>query len=108
MGNTVSAAESIASGITHATNDKVRPPHHRITGTPPPECPMHQKEAQPPQPAVSECPIIRPNDNSDVNPYNMVSSYFLKAPSVHLCAKRKAWNMFALMLNVEHSALCLT
>lgn len=78
MGNTVSAADTIAFGITHTKNDTEKPPqHHKSMGTPPPGCPMHQKETQPPQTAATECPIDRPNDNSDINPYNMVSFFVL-------------------------------
>lgn len=75
MGNTVSAAEAMAAGITHSTNhssDSV-PDHSKFdmkSGTPPPECPMHQKVAQPA--AASECPVINSNQN-DINPYNMVN-----------------------------------
>lgn len=73
MGNTVSAAEVVAANITHPTNKQslVPPQNHDTSGVPPPECPMHQKEA--PKPAASECPIGYTNDNSDINPYNMVS-----------------------------------
>ncbi|XP_017104610.1 holocytochrome c-type synthase [Drosophila bipectinata] len=45
-------------------------------GSPPPECPMHQKGAgageKPPHPKIqaSECPVQ--HDNSDVNPLNMM------------------------------------
>lgn len=73
MGNTVSAAEAVAAGITHKTNHAGLVPDHSKfdmkSGTPPPECPMHQKIAQP---AASECPVIGSNQN-DINPYNMVS-----------------------------------
>lgn len=70
MGNTVSAAEMVAANITHPTNKDtlVPPPNHNTSGVPPPECPMHQKDAKP----ASECPIGYTNDNSDINPYNMV------------------------------------
>lgn len=71
MGNTVSAAEAVAAGITHKTNHAGLVPDHSkfdMSGTPPPECPMHQKIAQP---AASECPVIGTNPN-DINPYNMV------------------------------------
>lgn len=74
MGNTVSAAEAVASGITHVKADNQQlPPIHKTTSTPPPECPMHQKVATP---AASECPIKGPDDNSDINPYNMVNCHF--------------------------------
>lgn len=70
MGNTVSAAEAVAAGITHSTNhhNGLMPDHSKFdmkSGTPPPECPMHQKIAQP---AASECPVI----GNDLNPLNMV------------------------------------
>lgn len=72
MGNTVSAAESVASGITHPKVGITTPPipvNHRTNGLPPPECPMHQNTAA--KPVISECPI-RADDNSDINPYNLV------------------------------------
>lgn len=74
MGNTVSAAEKVAADILHT---KVEQPlvspqgHPTMSGVPPPECPMHQKE---PPPAASGCPV--PHDNSDVNPLNMVRPIF--------------------------------
>lgn len=72
MGNTVSAAEALAAGITHSTNHSGFVPDHSKfdmkSGTPPPECPMHQKIAKP---AASECPVMDTNQN-DINPYNMV------------------------------------
>lgn len=71
MGNTVSAAEAVAAGITHAKiQPDLVPDHSKIdlkSNTPPPECPMHQKVAKP---AASECPVI--NNDNDINPYNMV------------------------------------
>lgn len=76
MGNTVSAAEVVAAGITHAKNqNEIIPPQHHHQhqhdsgAVPPPECPMHQKVAKP---AASECPVL--NNESDINPYNRVSS----------------------------------
>lgn len=77
MGNTVSAAEAVAAGITHTTikHDLV-PDHSKFdlnSGTPPPECPMHQKVAKP---AASECPVIHTN-NDEINPYNRVYSKFV-------------------------------
>lgn len=39
---------------------------------PPPECPMHQKTEQKPEAKPSECPVQ--HGNSDINPYNMVST----------------------------------
>ncbi|XP_030370251.1 cytochrome c-type heme lyase [Scaptodrosophila lebanonensis] len=55
--------------------------HMAMAGSPPPECPMHQKHqgdkqsasAVPPHPkmsSASECPVQ--HDNSDVNPLNMM------------------------------------
>lgn len=76
MGNTVSAAEVVAAGITHAKNqDGLVPPqnhqHYNMAGAvPPPECPMHQKIES--KPSANECPVMHP-DNSDINPYNMVN-----------------------------------
>lgn len=68
MGNTVSAAEAVAAGITHAQNKpELVPDHSKFntkSGVPPPECPMHQKSA-------NECPVINTNKD-DINPYNMV------------------------------------
>lgn len=74
MGNTVSAAEKVAADILHTkTEQPLIPPqgHPTMSGVPPPECPMHQKE---PPPAASGCPV--PHDNSDVNPLNMVRVAF--------------------------------
>lgn len=71
MGNTVSAAEAVAAGITHSQNAHGLVPDHSKfdtkSGVPPPECPMHQKVAKP---AASECPVISNTD--EINPYNMV------------------------------------
>lgn len=70
MGNTVSAAEAVASGITHPKGEPLTPPaNHKTSGVPPPECPMHVK---PDKPVDSECPVGYTTDNSDVNPLNMV------------------------------------
>ncbi|XP_049288582.1 holocytochrome c-type synthase [Anopheles funestus] len=78
MGNTVSAAEKVASNIVpstltkgeEATLPKGHPPIGDKTamgGNPPPECPMHQKQ----QPLlVSECPVK--HDGAEVNPLNMM------------------------------------
>lgn len=74
MGNTVSAAEAVAAGITQSTNAQgLIPDHSKFdtkSGVPPPECPMHQKI---PAPAAGECPVINSNTD-DINPYNMVCS----------------------------------
>lgn len=56
MGNKVSA---------EANNINI----HGSSGSPPPECPMHKKEANPKNAAPSECPVQHDND---INPYNMV------------------------------------
>lgn len=72
MGNTVSAAEAVASGLVHPIAEPfVPPPKHKATGVPPPECPMHQKVAKPAKPAATECPMGHTAD--DINPYNMVN-----------------------------------
>lgn len=71
MGNTVSAAESVASVVTQqkfATATPPLPTNHKTTENPPPECPMHQKPT--PSAAASDCPVR--DDNSDINPYNNV------------------------------------
>lgn len=88
MGNTVSAAELIASNIVHAeaaapnaTAAASLPKGHPPVGgdakmatgaNPPPECPMHNKEqAVKEKPIlVSECPVK--HDDSDINPLNMM------------------------------------
>lgn len=70
MGNTVSAAEAVAVGITFAKAEPLAPPaNHNTSGTPPPECPMHQKAAPP---TVSECPMG--HTGNDLNPLNMVKN----------------------------------
>lgn len=67
MGNTVSAAEIVASELTKSTKTD----HHKDVFSSgqeiPPECPMHVK--QPPKASASECPI---KHDDDVNPLNMV------------------------------------
>ncbi|XP_055586363.1 holocytochrome c-type synthase [Uranotaenia lowii] len=88
MGNTISAAEIMATNIVHteaADASKLPPGHPPMPGggvgidaagvNPPPECPMHKKE--PAQPVVkekpvlvSECPVK--HDQSDINPLNMM------------------------------------
>lgn len=83
MGNTVSAAEAVAAGITHSPNQHGLVPDHSKfdlkSGTPPPECPMHQKMApssSPPPPqssSASECPVVD-TTKDQINPYNMVST----------------------------------
>lgn len=69
MGNTVSAAEAVASGITsqHGKHGLV-PDHSKFnlnSDEIPPECPMHQKLAKP---AAGEYPV----QHGDINPLNMV------------------------------------
>lgn len=88
MGNTVSAAELIATNIVHTEAAVPNaaapslPKGHPSDGdvrlasegaNPPPECPMHNKEqAVKEKPIlVSECPVK--HDDSDINPLNMVS-----------------------------------
>lgn len=73
MGNAVSAAEKVATNIVHdeaATLPKTHP-SIAASGNPPPECPMHQKQAPKEQAIlVSECPVK--HDQSDINPLNMM------------------------------------
>lgn len=79
MGNTVSAAERIAADIVHPAAAAAHP-HATAAGyskdaVPPPECPMHQKDADaasPPPAAAKEesCPLGHGKD--DINPLNMV------------------------------------
>lgn len=66
MGNTVSAAESVATGMLHPGIQGVPPtkPHGHMSGDIS-ECPMHQK---PPPANSSECPV----KHDDINPLNMV------------------------------------
>ncbi|XP_019524953.2 holocytochrome c-type synthase [Aedes albopictus] len=92
MGNTVSAAELIATNIVHAEAAAAAPAlpkgHPPIgdagkmsygggaAANPPPECPMHNKDraaaaVQKEKPVlVSECPVK--HDDSDINPLNMM------------------------------------
>lgn len=87
MGNTVSAAERLASDIVHPTAAPVHQHaatehHSKAGGVPPPECPMHQKDAAaaapsspPARPATTltkECPMGHDKDDA-INPLNMVS-----------------------------------
>lgn len=74
MGNTVSAAERMASDIVHpVVSEQPAPASHKthsMSGVPPPECPMHQKT--PPPPAKGEeCPVGY--GGNDINPANMVN-----------------------------------
>jgi hypothetical protein len=48
MGNTVSAAEMTAAQIVGSTEVEAdfTPTARRLHGSPPPECPMHRKEAE--------------------------------------------------------------
>lgn len=77
MGNTVSAAEAVAAGITKpvATGAIPHHPHNYKDAVPPPECPMHQKV--PAKPAAEECPV-KHRLPDDINPYNMVSCHFAR------------------------------
>lgn len=76
MGNTVSAAEAVAAEIGKPVELEATPHHKSVhnfkDGVPPPECPMHQKVAQP---AKEECPIKHKED--DINPLNMVNNQLL-------------------------------
>uniref|UniRef100_A0A8D8N0P7 Holocytochrome c-type synthase n=1 Tax=Culex pipiens TaxID=7175 RepID=A0A8D8N0P7_CULPI len=84
MGNTVSAAELVASHIVHTEAAATpnlpagHPPVHHEgkyassgAANPPPECPMHQKQEPKEKPTlISECPVK--HDESDINPLNMM------------------------------------
>uniref|UniRef100_U5ERG5 Holocytochrome c-type synthase n=1 Tax=Corethrella appendiculata TaxID=1370023 RepID=U5ERG5_9DIPT len=81
MGNTVSAAEIVASNIVHPVNGERPtlagdlPKGHPVVfdknASPPPECPMHQKQPVQQQAVlVSECPIK--HEGGDINPLNMM------------------------------------
>lgn len=76
MGNTASAAQSVATKIIGVEGEQPKiPESHKgydiKQQAPPPECPMHQKVVQPPPAPVSECPIG--GGGGDINPLNMVS-----------------------------------
>lgn len=85
MGNSISVtAEDMASSLaTPAFNvdpgqTKLPPNHHPINSnaSPPPECPMHQKDQPKPAPIyVSECPVKQ--DPKDINPLNMARFFSL-------------------------------
>lgn len=79
MGNTVSAAEAVAAGITKPVPTGATAhhphPHNYKDAVPPPECPMHQKV--PATPAAEECPV-KHRLPDDINPYNMVSCHFAR------------------------------
>lgn len=52
--------------------EAVPPKNHDVSGTPPPECPMHNKGTTPKSDTKappSECPV---QHDSNINPYNMV------------------------------------
>lgn len=84
MGNTVSAAEAIAAGIIQSPNKPDLVPDHKKfefkSGTPPPECPMHQKLETS---SASECPVI--NNKDDINPYNMVFITYIFVAQQRFC-----------------------
>lgn len=70
MGNTVSAAEIVASEINKSAKFNAPPKfdHKNVFSSGqeiPPECPMHVKQA----PVATECPV----KHDDINPMNMVS-----------------------------------
>jgi len=70
MGNTVSAAESVASKMV-ATPQPSSHQNFDMSKAPPPECPMHQKSPPEPPKAASkglECPVV----HDGINPYNMM------------------------------------
>lgn len=74
MGNTLTTATiNATSVIAPPPSKQIDTPashaHFNMSGSPPPECPMHKK-MDPPK-FVSECPV-HPGDNSDINPLNMV------------------------------------
>lgn len=83
MGNTVSAAERLASDIVHPTAAAQAHAHahadnSKANGVPPPECPMHQKGAdaaaaqpKPEKTLTKECPLGHDKDEP-INPLNMV------------------------------------
>lgn len=100
MGNTVSAAEAVAAGITHTPNQHgLIPDHSKFdtkTGTPPPECPMHQKMAPPP--SASECPVID-TTKDQINPYNMVFHSIITIEMMNLIFKEKR-DAIVLKLNI--------
>lgn len=71
MGNTVSAAEKVATKIINLDEQKVSFNQYDMSQAPPPECPMHKKEEAKfvvtPKQSL-ECPV----KNEDINPYNMM------------------------------------
>lgn len=77
MGNKLTAAAVPAADVIMSIPDSPKVPESHKTmksdGTPPPECPMHQKPESeaPSKTASSECPVAH-MDNSDINPYNMM------------------------------------
>lgn len=62
MGNTVSAAEIVASELS---SKKAKFDHSNVHQEIPPECPMHASQ----KPVATECPV----KHDDINPLNMVS-----------------------------------
>lgn len=72
MGNTVSAAEIVASELITKKKDSLQGnakfDHKDVFSGQeiPPECPMHAKQA----PVATECPV----KHDDINPLNMVGS----------------------------------
>lgn len=72
MGNIASAAQNVVAKPSAVRMDEVDAPKSHVkydlNDTPPPECPMHKKAAEPPPVSVSECPI----GGDAINPLNMV------------------------------------
>lgn len=81
----MSVADLMASNIVHAEAGALPKGHPPVSNedrtkavdsNPPPECPMHKKlpdKGEKPV-LVSECPVVQ--DNSDINPLNMVNKSF--------------------------------
>lgn len=72
MGNTVSAAEVVAHELIQTPKELPKNHVHIASNNsnPPPECPMHQKQAPPPPKSAAECPVL--HNTGDVNPLNMM------------------------------------
>jgi hypothetical protein len=70
-------ASTLAQPAFQEPHSKLPPNHYPINSnaSPPPECPMHQKDQPKPTPVyVSECPVK--HDPKDINPLNMVNTQF--------------------------------
>lgn len=80
MGNSVSAAENVASTLIHPVGEPKSAGYHhnelfRQNAEPPPECPMHQKKTMVVEAPKDECPVGY--GKNDLNPLNMVSVLFV-------------------------------